>query len=138
MPEFKIVVLEVNDFYNKLLSNYLDNNLKKLAVINGFKVQINSFTSYKDCSRNFDNNTTILFSDYYLGDGHSAPHVIEFVNSRLSSCKVVVVSQIQNLQTSVCTLMQGAYEFIKKDKKALFECRDLAETIILEKMSLIN
>ncbi len=136
LPNFKIVILEDDDFYNKLLSRFLEQELKNTALIKRFTVEINSYTSFKDCSRNFDNNTTLLFTDYYLRDGYSASHMIDFIKYRCSDCKVVVLSQVQTIQTSICTILQGAYEFIVKDKKTLFQCKDLAETIILEKLIL--
>jgi DNA-binding NtrC family response regulator len=138
LPHFKIVILDDNDFYNQLLSRFLTNNLKKLGLIRGFTVDVFSFTTYRDCAKNIDDSVDILFTDYYLSDGYNASHIINFINDKLLKCKIIVVSQIQNLQTSVFTALAGAYEFIKKDKKTLFQCHNIAETIISEKLGLTN
>jgi hypothetical protein len=138
LPHFKIVILDDNDFYNQLLSRFLITNLRNTGLIKGFTIDVFSFTTYLDCAKNIDNSVDILFTDYYLSNGYNAQHIIDFINNKLLKCKIVVVSQIQNLQTSVVTALAGTYEFIKKDKKTLFECHDIAETIILKKISLIN
>ena len=57
---------------------------------------------------------------------------------RGSECKIIVVSQIQNLQTAICTILEGATDFIKKDKHTLRQCQDIAETIITEKLAYKN
>ena len=138
LPHFKIVILDDNDFYNQVLSRFLTHNLKKLGIIKGFTVDIFSFTTYLDCSKNIDNSVDILFTDYYLSDGYNASHIINFINDKLLKCKIIVVSQIQNLQTSVFTALAGACEFIKKDNKTLYECHSIAETIISEKLGLTS
>lgn len=137
-PSFKIVILEDDDFYNKLLTQYLKAVLTELGTVKGFKLEVTSYTSYKDCTLNFDNDTVLLFTDYYLKNGYSASHIIEFVNRRQCNCKIVVVSQIQNLQTAVCTILEGAVDFIKKDKHTLYQCRDIAESIINERLVVRN
>jgi DNA-binding NtrC family response regulator len=138
LPNFKIVILDDNDFYNKILSRFLTTNLKKLGLIKGFTVNVASFTNYKACTQNMDNSIDVLFTDYYLNDGYNATHILQHINDKLLKCKVVVVSQIQNLQTSALTILAGAYEFIKKDRQTFFECNDIAQTIITKKLSLIN
>jgi response regulator of citrate/malate metabolism len=137
-PNFKIVILDDNEFYNKILTRFLTESLKKMAVLKGFTVDVSSFTSYIDCSKHLDSNVDLLFIDYYLGDGYNASHMINLINNKLYKCKIVVVSQIQTMQTCAFTLLAGAYEFIKKDKKTLFECNDIAETIISAKLGLTN
>lgn len=134
MPFFKIVVLEDDDFYNKLLSRYLKTALSELGIVKGFGLEVKSYTSLVDCTLNFDNDTILMFTDYYLKDRQSASNIIDFVNSRPSACKIVVISQIQNLQTEFSSLLKGAIDFIKKDKQTFYQCRDIAESVITEKM----
>ena len=138
LKKFKIVVLEDDDFYNKLLSRYLTAVLTELGVMKGFRLRLSSYTSYKDCMMNFDDDTTLLFTDYYLRNGNSASQVIRFVNNTNSKCKVVVISQIQNMQTAVSTLLEGAIDFIRKDRNTLQQCRDIAEAVINERLILRN
>lgn len=137
-PNFKIVILDDNVFYNQILSRFLSTNLKKIGLHKGFTVNVASYTSYVDCLKSLDNSIDLLFTDYFLSNGYNASNIIDFVNDKLLRCKVVVVSQIQTLQTSALTILAGAYEFIKKDKKTLYECNDIAATIIAEKLGIVN
>ncbi len=137
-PYFKIAILEDDDFYNKLLTHHLKNCLQQAGLVQGFTCDVQSYTSYKDWASNFDNETTLLFTDYFLSDGYRAPDVIQFVKAKSSGCKVVVMSQLQNLQTAVVSILEGAYDFFKKDYKLLFRCQDISETIICEKLGKVN
>jgi len=138
IPNFKIVILDDNDFYNKILTRFLSESLKKTGLLKGFTVDIFSFTSVKDCLNNLDNSVDILFTDYFLSDDCNATHIIDFINEKVLTCKVIVVSQIQNMKTCALTILAGAYEFIKKDKKTMFECNGIAEAIITEKLGVTN
>ncbi len=133
-PHFKIVILEDNDFYNKLMTKYLNNYIQPIALIKAFTFEINSFTNYSDCARNFDNETTVVISDYYLNDGYSALNMIDLVRTRVSKCKVVVLSQIENMNTATRTLLEGACEFIHKDSKALEKSAYIIEEIIFQNL----
>jgi DNA-binding NtrC family response regulator len=137
-PNFKIVILDDNEFYNQILSRFLSTNLKKTGLLKGFTVSVASYTSYVDCLKSLDDSVDVLFTDYFLSNGYTASDIIGFVNDKLLRCKVVVVSQIQTLQTSALTVLAGAYEFIKKGKKTLYQCNDIAETIITEKLGVLN
>lgn len=131
---YKIVIMEDNDFYNKIVSRYLKNYLDNLALSKGFTFDMQSFTSYDDFARNFTTDTTVVLTDYYLNDGYNALHVLEQVRKLDSSAKVVVLSQMQNMFTSIYPLLEGACEFIHKDKKALEKSAYVIEEIISEKM----
>jgi DNA-binding NtrC family response regulator len=129
-PHFKIVILEDNDFYNKLMSKYLKNHIAHYALLRGFTFDLISFTSYSDCVRNFSNDINIIVTDYYLSEGYCALHILDLVRKRSSNCKVVVLSQIQNITTSIYTLLEGAYEFIPKNKAVFEKSGHVIEDII--------
>lgn len=134
LPNFKIVVLDDDDFYNKLLTKQIDSELNELKKTLHFNFEINSYTSCKDCAVNFDTDTTLLFSDFYLGNGYNASYLMELIKQRSSDCKVVIVSQLQNTQTALSTLLNGAYEFFQKDPKLLHKCGELASFVIAENL----
>lgn len=137
-PHFKILILDDNEFYNQMLSRFLISNLKQTGLLKGFTVDVLSFTTYNDCIKHLDSQIDILFTDYYLSDGYNATHIINFINQKLLKCKVVVVSQIKNLQTSLVTMLSGACEFIRKDERTMAHCHFLAEAIIAEKLGVTN
>lgn len=133
-PHFKIVILEDNDFYNRLMTKHLKNHIARSALLKRFTFDITSFTSYNDCVRNFDNETDIVLTDYYLNEGYSALHLLDMIKNRGIDCKVIVLSQVQNITTSICTLLEGAYEFIPKTKSAFGKSWEMIEDIIDQKL----
>ncbi len=134
-PQFKIVIVDDDDFYNKLLTKHIDNELSKLSIIHGFGYEIKSFTSCKDCTLNYDNDTSLIFTDYYLGNGYNASYLLEFIKRRSAKCKVVVISQVESVQTALSTLLSGAYDFFRKDANLFLKCRDLAATVITDNLA---
>lgn len=134
LPHFKIVVLEDNDFYNKLITKHIENYIHNIALLKGFTFDISSFTSYKDCVRNFTDDTNIIITDYYLNDGFNAMHVLNFIRKRDTKCQIVILSQIYNINTAISTLLEGACEFIHKDKNALANSGLIVEDIIAQQL----
>lgn len=135
---FKIVVLEDDDFYNRILSRYLSRNLQDLGIIKGFTIKICSYTSHTDCLRNLEPDVDLLFTDYYLNDGYSAPIIMDKLKQRGIDCKVVVMSRLQTIQTAISPIFDGAADFVKKNKDALKTCLYLSESILLEKLKRVN
>jgi DNA-binding NtrC family response regulator len=133
-PHFKIVVLEDNDFYNKLISRHINHYIERCALLKGFTFELNSFTSYHDCVRNFRNDINIIITDYYLNDGYCALHVLDLVKKRGANSKVIVLSQIENITTAICTILEGAYEFIPKNQKTIEKSSYVIEDIITQNL----
>lgn len=134
IPHFKIVVLEDNDFYNKLMTKHIKSYIGEISLSKGFSFDVSSFTSYGDCERNFSDDTNIIITDYYLNDGFNAMNLLELVKKRAPKCQVIVLSQIQNINTAICTLLEGACEFIHKDKKAFEKSGHIVEEIISQNL----
>ena len=134
-PHFKIVVLEDDDFFNRMLSSFLERHLRELGKAKGFVVTVSSYTSFTDCSLNLDPATTLLFTDYYLANGYKAPDMMQRMQQRGLHCKVIVMSRIQNVQTALTPIIEGASEFVNKNQYALNRCLLLAETILLERLA---
>lgn len=131
--EFKIVVLEDNDFYNNLLTRQLENYTGEIATDKGYKFEINSYTNATDCLKNIKSDTDIAFVDYYLGESKNGLDVLKIIKQKSPHCKVVVISRENNMKTSFQTLNEGAYTFIYKDRDALIESCYLVDEIIKER-----
>ena len=134
-PHFKIVVLEDDDFFNRILSSYLERHLRELGKTKGFQISVSSYTSFTDCSLNLDPTTALFFTDYYLSNGYKAPDIIQRMKERGLRCKVIVMSRIQNAQTALTPIIEGASEFVNKNNLAINRCLLLAETILLERLN---
>lgn len=134
MPNFKLVVLEDDEFFNKLLTHYLKKHLDDSGLVNGYTVSISSYTSFNDCNINLNSNLDVLVTDYYLSGGHNATKMIDNVKNKGIDCKIIVMSREQSLKTAIVPLLDGASEFIKKNNDALKNCLYVSESIFLEKM----
>lgn len=129
-PHFKIVVVEDDEFYNNLLTKYIKRYISQIALLRGFTFELKSYLTFGDCDRNLDPDTDIMITDYYLNDGYNALDMLDSVKRKAYLCKVVVLSQIQSINTAICTLLEGASEFIYKDKKAPEKSSYIIEDII--------
>lgn len=116
---YKIVVLEDNEFYNTLLTRKLKQFTEELSLELNCVFEIDSYTNANDCIRNLKTETDIAILDYYLGESKNALDILEKIKSKCAHCKIIIISQFENIKTSYQTLNQGAYHFILKDKKAL-------------------
>ena len=134
-PHFKIVILEDSDFYNKLMTINIKAHVGKLALLKNFTFDILSYTRYNDCVRNFNPDTDIIITDYYLNECYNAEDVLDLIRKRGAKSKVIVISQIHNIETAICSILDGATEFILKDRKAMEKTRYVIEELITDKLS---
>jgi len=117
--QFKIVVLEDNEFYNTMLTRQLKKFTDELGIERGYDFEIDSYTNAHDCIRNLKSETDIAILDYYLGESMNALEILQKIKEKCSHCKVIIISQFRNIKTYYQTLNQGAYHFIFKDGNAL-------------------
>ena len=132
LRQFKIVVLEDNEFYNTILTRQLKNYTDELESDKHCTFDIESYTNAGDCIRNLKPDTDIAIIDYYLGESKNAMDMLKVIRQKCSNCKVVIISQFKNIKTYYETLNNGAYHFIFKDKQALAKSCYVIEDIINE------
>ncbi len=130
---FNVIVLEDNNFYNNILTRQLQNYVENIAMEKHFSFEIQSYTSASDCIRNLKPETDIAFIDYYL-NGSNAIEVMRKIQKRCDDCKIIILSQIKNIKTSLQTLSEGASDFISKDRNTLARCCYIFEEIINQRL----
>ena len=133
----KIVVIEDNEFFNQLLTMRLKNYIYPIADDQHFHLQVNSYTNPKDALRNMQEDTDIVFLDYYLGDSMTGTEIMKKIKKMSNACNVIIISQVKSLQTSLVTLLEGASEFILKDKNAITRSCYVAEEMIYKRLKYI-
>ncbi len=136
--QFKIVVLEDNEFYNTMLTHRLKNYTNEMQLNKGCSFNIESYTSVGDCIRNLKPDTDIAIIDYYLGESKNALDMLKLIKEKCINCKVIIISQFKNIKTYYQTLNQGAYHFIFKDYNALTKSCYVIEDIINEGLQSLN
>lgn len=130
--QFKIVVLEDNEFYNTILTRHLKNYINEMDVDKDVTIDIESYTNANDCIRNLKSDTDIAIVDYYLGENKNALDILKTIKKKCDHCKVIIISQFKNLKTYYQTLNEGAYHFIFKDRNALSKSCFAVEDILNE------
>ena len=103
---FKIIVVEDNEWYNKLLVHSLSLNPD---------FEIESFFSGKDFLAHMDKNVDVVTLDYRLPDmnGDELLKKIKQINEEI---EVIIISEQDNIETAVELLKLGAYDYIVKAK----------------------
>lgn len=134
-PHIKIMILEDNDFYNKLITKYLKTYLEQISLIKGFTFEISSFTTFDDCSRNLKPDIDIIISDYYLNDGYSVMDLLELIKKQERTTNVIVISKSRDLKNSIGSLSEGADEYVYKDNEALRKSAYIVEEMIIQNLN---
>lgn len=135
---FRIVVIEDSEFFNSVLTRQLQNYADALALERNCKFEIRSFTSPADCIRNMNEETDVAFVDFYLGNGITAVEMLEKIKRKCKNCKVIVISQVRSMKTSIMTITKGALDFIFKDVNALARACFIVEELVNERLSFKN
>ena len=130
--QFKIVVLEDNEFYNNILTRQLKSYTDEMPAGKGCSFDFESYTNANDCMRNLKPDTDIAIIDYYLGESKNAMDILKVIREQCKNCKVIIISQFKNIKTYYETLNNGAYHFIFKDNQALAKSCYVIEDIINE------
>jgi DNA-binding NtrC family response regulator len=130
----RIAVVEDNEYYNHLLTSGLKVHLASLPYASMIHFEINSYTNAHDALVNITKNTDIVFLDYYLGDMFTGLDILRKIKKVNPHCKVVMLSQVKNLQTSLIPLLEGASDFVFKDAMAISKSCQTASQLIDQKL----
>lgn len=130
---FKIMVLDDSEFYNSMFIEQLNTFTNMLSIKLNYKFDISSYISSNDFIRNLKLDTDVIFLDYYLGNGITAPKMLKQIKEKCKNCKAIVISQVKELQTTLKSFSLGAVEFIFKDKDAIANSCYILENILADK-----
>lgn len=130
----KVAILEDNKFFNDLLSKRIENYMNDLSEDKKISFEIQSFTTSYDFIKNMKQNTDVALIDYYLDDVLTGVDILKKIKQDFEDCKVIIISRANTLKTSVVALLEGASNFIVKDKNALDKTCFIIEDIINAKL----
>ncbi len=127
----RIAILDDSDYYNVILSKQVEYFTNTLKLENETEFEINSYLSTDAFFSELKPDTDLIILDFYLDNGISALSILNRIKKRCKKAKIIVVSQLRNLNTSVKTLLNGANKFIYKDKNALPKiCYSIEELLL--------
>lgn len=103
---FKIIVVEDNEWYRKLL-------VHSLSLNPDFEVE--SYSSGKEFLSNLNRNPDVVTLDYRLPD-MNGNDLLRRIKEYNEDIEVIVISEQENIETAVELVKLGAYDYIVKAK----------------------
>jgi hypothetical protein len=93
-----VLVIEDNEYYNNLLSNAIKQSVNSILLKGKFQLILHSFTDANEYIRQIKYGElkckdSIVFLDYYLGNGINAAHIIKLLKEYCCDTMVVLLSQ---------------------------------------------
>jgi hypothetical protein len=98
-----ILVIEDNEYYNNLLSNAIKQRVNALLFKGKYQLVLRSVTDANEYaekikSGELDCKNTIVFVDYYLGNGINASHIINVLKEQDCDPMVILLSQSKEVK----------------------------------------
>ena len=93
-----VLVIEDNEYFNNLLCNSLQQSISSFLLKEDFRLILRSFTNASEYirkveSRELDTRDTIVFLDYYLGNGITAADIVKLLKKENFDTTIVLLSQ---------------------------------------------
>lgn len=109
----KILILDDNHFYSKLVQRQIRHHLNQ--VNNSNKAEVKSHTDVISFLDDLDENVGGVIIDFYLGNGITGMHALHQVRKRNRSCAIAIMSAIKGQVPTKQLISSGAQTFIPKD-----------------------
>ncbi|OFX49047.1 MAG: regulator [Bacteroidetes bacterium GWA2_30_7] len=103
---FKVFILEDDEWYNKLLVHSVSFNPD---------YEVKSFFTAADLFKNINEKPDVVTVDYRLPDSNGE-EVLEKIKELSPYTEVIVISEQENIETAVTLLKKGAYDYLVKEK----------------------
>jgi len=132
-----VLVVEDNEYYNELISEALKKIICSDKNKGDFRFLFYSFTDPGECitkikSREFADNESIAYIDYYLGNGINGTHIIKMLKDQSVGSMIILLSQSKSVREK--TGPAGYDYFVLKDNSAPALCSLFLEQYIDNKM----
>ena len=103
---FKIIVVEDNEWYNKLL-------VHSLSLNKDFEIE--NYFSGKEFLEHLNQEINVVTLDYRLPD-INGNELLKKIKEYNEDIEVIIISEQENIETAVELLKSGAYDYIVKEK----------------------
>lgn len=133
-----VLVIEDNEYYNNLLSNSIKQGVNSLLFEGKYQLVLRSVTDAHEYIRKIKSeelecNDTIVFADYYLGNGINAAHIIKVLKEHSCNPMVVLLSQSKEVREKA-GLVHYDY-FVEKDNHAPELCSMYLQNYIQSRLA---
>ena len=104
--DFKVYILEDDEWYNKLLVHSA--SLNPEYVVKSFRTALDFFKCLKD-------KPDVVTVDYRLPDANGE-EVLDKIKELSPETEVIIISEQENIETAINLLKKGAYDYLVKEK----------------------
>ncbi len=117
--EIKIVIVEDDFYYNKLLLKYVETICNE-SRYPGLSFRVASYLTADRCLKDLKGDADIMILDYYLknSDGSetlNGEDILKAAHKLNPKTKVVMISAQQNMLKAVELMREGIYEYVDKN-----------------------
>jgi DNA-binding NtrC family response regulator len=116
-----IQVLDDNAYYASLLKHELTQYIKA-QFGEDIPVRITSFTDYRSYLEALPLSNSISFIDFYLDGGMTGPDLLQEIRERCPYCKVIIMTDQNNVHVVSSCIKEGAGGFVFKDHMMIENC----------------
>lgn len=124
-----VFLVDDSGIYLKSLSRFLNAHFN-------YKIQIESFTTGKDCLREIEKNPTVevVILDYYLNTGSpdalDGPDVLKKIKDINPDIIVIMLSSEDKMEIAMNCIALGAYEYVVKSETAFIRIQNILKNLI--------
>lgn len=114
-------MLDDNAYYASLLKQELTQYIRA-HFGEDIPVTVTAFTDYRAYLEALPLSESISFIDFYLGEGMTGPDLLKTIRERSSYCKVIIMTDANNLHVVPSCIEKGAGGFVFKDNAMVENC----------------
>jgi DNA-binding NarL/FixJ family response regulator len=125
-----IQVLDDNPFYATLLEHQLNQHIQQYFRQDKERIRINSFTDYNEYLEALPLSHSLSLIDFYLGNGVTGIDLMHAIQQQSSYCKVIIMTNENNLHVLPSCIETGASGFVFKDDTTVELCHSIIKNAI--------
>lgn len=115
----KIVIVEDDIYYNKVLTKYIKTICESLQRY-GFQFTVVSYLNAHECIEKLDDDIDYMILDYYLDNKEeedilNGEDVIREAQKYCPDCKIIVVSSLRNSHKTKELIHMGIHDYVDKN-----------------------
>jgi DNA-binding NarL/FixJ family response regulator len=125
-----IQVLDDNPFYATLLEHQLNQHIQRYFRKDMDRIRVTSYTDYNKYLEQLPLSHSLSLIDFYLGNGVTGIDLLNSIKEQSSYCKVIIMTNENNLHVLPSCIETGASGFVFKDETTVELCHSIIQNAI--------
>ena len=123
-------MLDDNPFYATLLEHQIEQHIREHFQNDAERIRVQSYTDYRQYLEELPLSHSLSLIDFYLGDGVTGIDLMQAIRKQSSYCKVIIMTNENNLHVLPACLETGVSGFVFKDDTTVELCDSLIRNAI--------